>query len=622
LRGKNVSVKKRQIDGYRSDDWGNMPAVNLTQRYRLVRTIASGGMAQVLEAASQGMDGFERRVAIKRLLPQHLRDGGRRRMFFDEAQIGSRLHHGGVVQIMDYGLIDGAAFLAMEFVDGVDTLRALTLSGENRVMPEGIALHVISEVAHALAYIHDVKDEAGEPLGIVHRDVSPQNILLSWDGDVKLSDFGIALCMQREEQTAEGVVKGKLPYMAPEQALGERVNAAADVYALGATLATLLGGRAIGPAMSDEEAWGRVVEARERGVSAAVAELIGACTCRDPRDRLRAADVAAAAGSLAFQKLSRGARATLRDWLAKLKPKDQEGSALDDLMGLCLVPVALQDDGGRTFTVSQMLPQMMPNGQLGEGRTIALRTMRDPRAARTSAPIEIQSYEPLPLTRGQRLARASRWAAAAMVVATAATFTAWKSGVGLRAANSNSAALAGDMAFPAAIATPAGIPAALVAPQAVRPAPVQGAAANTGSDRAVLAAATASADDGATLHVTPSNRRRTAASAGAMPSGKGHTNPAGQHQARRTPIPNVRSAVGDDSTDSLARGWLRVGGANLFGGKVTVDGEAVGFAPLEHALPVGTHSIVVVSPTSGQTLVHQTIHVGGHHTRLKPLSVR
>src|SRR6185369_12337045 len=197
-------------------EWANMRPVNLTQRYRLVRTIASGGMAQVLEAVCQGMDGFERRVAIKRLLPQHLRDGGRRRMFFDEASIGSRLHHGGVVQIFDYGLIDGAAFIAMEFVDGVDALRA-------------VSLHVISEVAHALAYIHDVKDEHGEPLGIVHRDVSPQNILLSWDGDVKLSDFGIALSLGREEHTAEGVVKGKMPYMPPEQALGKRVDSAADV---------------------------------------------------------------------------------------------------------------------------------------------------------------------------------------------------------------------------------------------------------------------------------------------------------------------------------------------------------------------------------------------------------
>ncbi len=554
-------------------------------------------MAQVLEAASQGMEGFERRVAIKRLLPQHLRDGGRRRMFFDEASIGSRLHHGGVVQIMDYGLIDGAAFLAMEFVDGVDALRAVTLSGDDRVMPEGIALHVISEVAHALAYIHDVKDEHGEALGIVHRDVSPQNILLSWDGDVKLSDFGIALCMQREEQTAEGVVKGKLPYMAPEQALGERVNAAADVYALGATLSTLLGGRAMGPAMTDEEAWARVVEARERGVSAAVAELIGACTCRSPGDRLRAADVAAAAGSLAFQKLSRGARATLRDWLSPLKPREQEGSALDDLMGLCLVPVP-GDDGGRQFTVSQMMPISQPLGGVGQPpandtrRTLrTLRALGDPRAARTSAPIEIQDYGPLPLTTGQRVARAARWAVTAIVVAAAATFTAWKSGV---AVHSASIAASGGVAAPVAIVAPA--------------------AKRTSANSEAAPAATAE---------PPMVFHRTApAPQGPTPKRARDRELANQAHARH-PL-NARSRASDgtqgDASD-VARGWLRVGGAGFFGGRVLVDGEAIGFAPLERELPIGAHTIVVVRPSTGQTLMRQTIHVGGHHTHVKPLAL-
>src|SRR3954462_12952273 len=100
-----------------------MPAVNAAERYRLVRTVASGGMAQVIEAVATGHGGFERRVAIKRLLPQHARDGERRRMFFEEARIGSRLHHGGIVPIFDYGLIDGSEFMAMEFVDGLEALR-------------------------------------------------------------------------------------------------------------------------------------------------------------------------------------------------------------------------------------------------------------------------------------------------------------------------------------------------------------------------------------------------------------------------------------------------------------------------------------------------------------------
>ena len=151
-------------------------------------------MAQVMEAVASGHGGFERRVAIKRLLPQHARDGERRRMFFEEARIGSRMHHGGIVPILDYGLIDGSEFMAMEYVEGLDALRAVSSSTPDIVpMPEGIALHVTAEIAHALAYIHDLRDDDNRALAIVHRDVSPPNILLSWNGDVKLSDFGIAL---------------------------------------------------------------------------------------------------------------------------------------------------------------------------------------------------------------------------------------------------------------------------------------------------------------------------------------------------------------------------------------------------------------------------------------------
>jgi len=221
-----------------------MAAVNAAERYRLVRTVASGGMAQVMEAVAFGHGGFERRVAIKRLLPQHARDGERRRMFFEEARLGSRMHHGGIVPIFDYGLIDGSEFMAMEYVDGLDALRAVSgPTPDIAPMPEGIALHVTAEIAHALAYIHDLRDDENRALAIVHRDVSPPNILLSWNGDVKLSDFGIALSRAGAPGSeALGGVQGKLHYMAPEQARGEPVSAAADLYALGATLDALLGG--------------------------------------------------------------------------------------------------------------------------------------------------------------------------------------------------------------------------------------------------------------------------------------------------------------------------------------------------------------------------------------------
>jgi len=313
-------------------------------------------MAQVIEAVASGHGGFERRVAIKRLLPQHARDGERRRMFFEEARIGSRMHHGGIVPILDYGLIDGSEFMAMEYIDGLDALRAMSGPTPDVVpMPEGIALHITAEIAHALAYIHDLRDDDNRALSIVHRDVSPPNILLSWGGDVKLSDFGIARSRADDDpdgQPGLGGVHGKLHYMAPEQARGETVSAAADVYALGATLDALLGGGPHAPVSSDASGNARESAARERGVSLPVCALIRACLARDAKLRPSAADIAARAGVLASQMLGTDGRGALRAWLEPIRARMGQIGALDDLMGLCLVPVG--GEGARTFTVSRV----------------------------------------------------------------------------------------------------------------------------------------------------------------------------------------------------------------------------------------------------------------------------
>ena len=320
-------------------------------------------MAQVMEAVASGHGGFERRVAIKRLLPQHARDGERRRMFFEEARLGSRMHHGGIVPILDYGLIDGSEFMAMEYVEGLDALRAVSSSTPDIVpMPEGIALHVTAEIAHALAYIHDLRDDDNRALAIVHRDVSPPNILLSWNGDVKLSDFGIARSRADDDddatdakngKSAPGAVQGKLRYMAPEQARGESVGAAADVYALGATLDALLGGGTHGPVNTEESGNAREAAALLRGLSLPVCALIRSCLARDAGFRPSAADVAARAGVIASQMLGTDGRSALRAWLEPIRARMGHTDALDDLMGLCLVPVPAGGDGARTFTISR-----------------------------------------------------------------------------------------------------------------------------------------------------------------------------------------------------------------------------------------------------------------------------
>jgi serine/threonine-protein kinase len=333
-------------------------------------------MAQVLEAMACGLDGFERRVAIKRLLPQHARSGERRRMFFEEARIGSRLHHGGIVPIFDYGVIDGSEFLAMDFVDGLDALRAVTsASNDVEPMPEGIALHIASEVAHALAYVHDLRDDESRALGIVHRDVSPANILLSWDGDVKLCDFGIAFSglRSRDEQTMGGAVKGKLHYMAPEQARGERVSTAADVYALGATLDALMGGGALAPVRSDSSGDARAAAARRRGLSEPVSDLIRGCLSCDPARRPAAGELATQAGALASQRLGRDGRSALVEWLRPLRALSLRASKLDDLMGLCLVSVGPPE--ARSLTVTALREASAPSSTDGRRFPAARRRM-------------------------------------------------------------------------------------------------------------------------------------------------------------------------------------------------------------------------------------------------------
>jgi serine/threonine-protein kinase len=295
-------------------------------------------------------------------------------MFFEEARIGSRLHHGSIVPILDYGLIDGSEFMAMEYVEGLDALRAVSgLTTDVVPMPEGIALHITAEIAHALAYIHDLRDDDNRSLAIVHRDVSPPNILLSWNGDVKLSDFGIALSREVDGQgqydtddtdddraSALGGIQGKLHYMAPEQARGEAVGAAADIYALGATLDALLGGGPNAPVTSEDSGNAREAAALGRGLSLPVCALIRSCLARDPRFRPSAADVAARAGVLASRMLGTDGRGALRAWLEPLRARVGRLGALDDLMGLCLVPVA--GEGARTFTVSRVRKTPAPGG--------------------------------------------------------------------------------------------------------------------------------------------------------------------------------------------------------------------------------------------------------------------
>jgi serine/threonine-protein kinase len=215
-------------------------------RYELICPIAEGGMASVWVARLRGKHGFEKLVAIKTILPRFAGDERFREMFLDEARIASRIEHPNVVQIFDLGEEQDVLYLAMEYVDG-DSLSKLNRSCQKKgvTIPTGVVLRVLADACAGLHEAHELKDAGGEPLGIVHRDISPHNILISTKGIVKLIDFGIAKTDSGDAaDTESGVLKGKIQYMAPEQALGRSVDRRADVWAVGAILYHLLTGRA------------------------------------------------------------------------------------------------------------------------------------------------------------------------------------------------------------------------------------------------------------------------------------------------------------------------------------------------------------------------------------------
>ncbi|MCU0305693.1 MAG: protein kinase [Thermoanaerobaculales bacterium] len=210
-------------------------------KYVLVDHISSGGMADVYRAKVQGIRGFTKTVAIKRI-HEHLLERTRfLRMFTDEAKIASRLVHPNIVQIYDLGEVDSIPFIAMEYVSGRDLYRVLKrLAAMNRKFPWRLATLVIQEVCTGLQFAHDFHSPDGQPQEIVHRDVSPRNIVLSYEGDVKLTDFGVARARDREEHTEHGVIKGKVRYISPEGARGDEVDRRSDLFSLGIVLAEML----------------------------------------------------------------------------------------------------------------------------------------------------------------------------------------------------------------------------------------------------------------------------------------------------------------------------------------------------------------------------------------------
>ena len=210
-------------------------------KYQLIKRLAMGGMAQIYLARQRGPEGVEKQVVVKRILPHLAENEDFVRMFLDEARIAARLNHPNIVQIFDLGAQDDSFFIAMEYIHGEDLRRVWKKADRaGTPIPVPLVCRIITEACAGLDYAHKRTDGNGKPLGIVHRDISPQNILLTFEGRVKVVDFGIAKAADQATVTRSGVLKGKYSYMSPEQAAGQKVDCRSDIFALGVVLYELL----------------------------------------------------------------------------------------------------------------------------------------------------------------------------------------------------------------------------------------------------------------------------------------------------------------------------------------------------------------------------------------------
>ncbi len=290
--------------------------------YMVYEQLGVGGMASVHRAEVHGIAGFKRPIALKRMLPHVAADPAAVRAFLEEGRLASRLHHDNISTAYDVGAIDGTPFIAMELVSG-PTLKQVMIQCHSAAgaIPIAIAVEILIQLCEALDYAHTLTDEHGRPRSIIHRDVSPANVIVSGSGVVKLIDFGIARVEQRTEVTQAGIIKGKLGYMAPEYLAG-RLDARADLFGLGVVAHELLTGRRLFTGSNDFEILNSVREkvvsrpSRDNPrISAALDDIVLTALQRDPDQRWQSARAMQTALSGVARELGAGvSHRQIRDW--------------------------------------------------------------------------------------------------------------------------------------------------------------------------------------------------------------------------------------------------------------------------------------------------------------------
>jgi len=298
-------------------------------QFRILRKVARGGMATVYEAEQLGPAGFTKQIALKIIHDRYAKQPEWLQLFIDEAKLSANLVHGNIVQIYQLGQIDSEFFIAMEFIKGV-TLRALIDRHRQMATPmsPALAAYIASRVCRALDFAHNYIDRTGRRLDIVHRDVSPGNVLMTWDGHVKLADFGIAKARTMADPAAQRpLMMGKKHYMSPEQILGGHVDARSDIFAMGIVLFELLALQPLFTETETEAAIDEVVVApvpdvskKIPGIELALAALLHAALSKGPANRPSAADFGRVLDQFCVAHRETGSPERLQAHLAQLFP--------------------------------------------------------------------------------------------------------------------------------------------------------------------------------------------------------------------------------------------------------------------------------------------------------------
>jgi serine/threonine-protein kinase len=273
------------------------PVGNASCRYDLLARLAQGGMAEIFLARAHALAGFERYVVLKRIRPEHGDDARWINMFLDEARLAAQLQHPNIAQVFDLGQIGGDYFYTMEYVHGADVLDVLTRCSEaDTRVPLNVALAIIAGAAAGLAHAHARCGANGRPLGIVHRDISPSNLMVSHEGGVKIVDFGVAKARQNREHTQAGTIMGKVAYLSPEQCKTGAVDHRSDLFSLGTVLYEVLTHQRLFKRETDYETLAAVVRYTPTrpsflvpGLARDVDHLVMRALAKDPAQRFQSA---------------------------------------------------------------------------------------------------------------------------------------------------------------------------------------------------------------------------------------------------------------------------------------------------------------------------------------------